>query len=436
MDTPPLMRRVLELPMFRRLLTAYALNELALAIGSLALAVLVYRHTGSAVGAAAFFIAAQFLPALVAPAVVARIDRIPFGRLLPALYALEALAYGGLAALASDVLLVPLLVLTFLDGILALTARAIARTAGVAVTSPVGLLREGNALTNSVFSVCFVAGPALGALIASEGGTSVALLTNCVLFSIITLTLLTAGPMPGAASTESREPGRLRAALRHAAGHPAIRRLLGLQALGLLFFTISVPVEVVFAVHVLHAGQAGYGALLAMWGAGTLLGSAAYARWRAQSVRVLTGAGATFLGVGFLVMAVAPSLAVAIIGGVAAGVGNGIWAVAVRTALQEQVDPEWMGMMMGLNESVFQALPGVGIIVGGALSALAGARVALAVAGAGAIAVAIFGGAVLRGVKEPPADAGSFGGTDPRGPAPSTNPTDAAEAHPFPTPTR
>ncbi len=89
------MRPVLQIPAFRRLLTAYGLNELALAISSLVLAVLVYRRTGSAVGAAGFFLSAQFVPALVSPALVARVERFPFGRLLPLLYGLEALAYGG-----------------------------------------------------------------------------------------------------------------------------------------------------------------------------------------------------------------------------------------------------------------------------------------------------------------------------------------------------
>ena len=91
--------------------------------------------------------------------------------MLPVLYGLEALAYGALAALASNFSLAPLLVLAVLDGVLALTARALARAATVAVTSPAGLLREGNALTNTAFSVCFMVGPAIGALIASQGGT-------------------------------------------------------------------------------------------------------------------------------------------------------------------------------------------------------------------------------------------------------------------------
>ena len=53
-----------------------------------------------------------------------------------------------------------------------------------------------------------------------------------------------------------------------------------------------------------------------MWGAGTLVGSAIYARWRSAPPRALIGAGAALLGAGFAVMAAAPSLAVAMAGGV------------------------------------------------------------------------------------------------------------------------
>src|ERR1039457_2482315 len=75
LDTWFLVKRVLRLPAYRRLLAAYTLNELAWSVGSLALAVLVYRRTGSAVGAMAFFLCSQFFPALISPAVVARLDQ-------------------------------------------------------------------------------------------------------------------------------------------------------------------------------------------------------------------------------------------------------------------------------------------------------------------------------------------------------------------------
>ena len=35
-------------------------------------------------------------------------------------------------------------------------------------------------------------------------------------------------------------------------------------------------------------------------------------------------------------------------------------SVAVRTALQEQVEQGWMAMIMSLNDSILQAVPGAG----------------------------------------------------------------------------
>lgn len=400
------MRHVLKLPGYRRLLIAYTLNELAFSIGSLALAVLVYRRTGSALGAASFFLSAQFVPALIAPAVVARIDQRDTRVVLPVLYGLEAIAFALLAAVASDFALGPLLLLAVLDGVLALAARAIARAATVAVTSPAGLLREGNALGNAAFSICFMAGPAIGAVIATNDGTVAALLTNSALFVVIALTLVTASGLPRAATEESATSGRLRAALEHAMRRPAIRLLLGLQAVGLLFFTISVPVEVVFALHALHVGQGGYGALLSTWGAGTVAGSAVYARWRAWPPRALISLGSGALGAGFLVMSAAPGLALALAGAVIAGCGNGIVAVAARTTLQEHVEERWMAMMMSLTESIHQAVPGAGIVVGGALASTTSPRVALAVAGIGSLVVTAAAWILLtpRGVLSSPPD--------------------------------
>ena len=97
------MTRCLRLPVFRRLVAAYVLNELAWSVGTLALSVLVYRQTHSALGATAFFIVAQFLPALLSPALVARLDRNAPRRVLPGLYALEAAIFGVLAWFTSVV---------------------------------------------------------------------------------------------------------------------------------------------------------------------------------------------------------------------------------------------------------------------------------------------------------------------------------------------
>jgi MFS-type transporter involved in bile tolerance (Atg22 family) len=124
-----LVKRVLRLPAYRRLLAAYTLNELAWSLGALALAVLVYRRTGSVIGSAAFFLCSQFFPALISPALVARLDQRAPRRVLPALYALEGVLFLLLALAASRFSLVPVLALALADGIVAASARALARAA-------------------------------------------------------------------------------------------------------------------------------------------------------------------------------------------------------------------------------------------------------------------------------------------------------------------
>lgn len=381
------MREVLKLAAFRRLLAAFTLNQLAQSIGALALALLVYRRTGNAFGPTAYFLCAQFGPALISPALVARIDQLAVRRVLPALYAVEAIAYAGLAWMASRFSLAPVLALALVDGILWLAAASLVRAATVRITAPRGLLREGNALTNEAFSICIMAGPALGGLLVASEGTIAALLTVSGIFGVMTLTVATTSALPQSRRDRSPAAGRLRAALAYVKGDSVLRSTLSLQAVAFVVFAIAIPVEVVFAQRSLHAGAGGYAALLATWGAGAVAGSLMYARWRQLPGRQMMATGACLVGIGYLGMAVAPSLAFAIVGSVIGGIGNGIVIVALRTSVQEATQERWMTVTMSLNQAIFQASPGLGFLIGGALAALAGPRAAIAVAGAGSLVV-------------------------------------------------
>jgi MFS family permease len=389
-------KEVLKLPAYRRLLAAYALTLLAWWVGAVTLALLVYRKTGSAIGTAAFFLCAQFGPALISPLLVARVDQRSPRRVLPVLYVLEALAFLALAWLASHFALAPVLALVLVDGAIGLAALSLARATAARVTSGAGLLREGNALANGTSSVCFMAGPAVGGGIVAVGGTPAALLANACLFSVIALTLATATILPQSLSERAPITGRLRAALQYARRHAAIRRTLLLQAVAFVFFTIATPVEVVLVEHSLHAGVSGYGFLLSAWGAGAVVGSVVYARWRSRPGRELVTFGAGLIGIGFCVMAIAPSLATAVAGAAVAGGGNGVEVVAVRTLIQEEAQEGWMTMIMSFVESLTEAVPGAGIALGGAIAAIAGPRAALAVAGGGSLAIAGLVWLVLR----------------------------------------
>jgi len=383
------MKEVLELPVFRRLLVATIFNELAWWIGSVSLALLIYRQTGSAVGAAAFFLCSQLGPALLSPLVVARFDRVAVRRVLGELYVLEGAIFLALAWLSTHFNLAASLGLVLLDGVLFVAARVLARTAWTSVTSSAGLMQEANALINSALSVCWMLGPALGGALVALGGTSSALLVNAGVFAFVAVFVLTARGMPAGSPERTSALRRLRSGLDYVKDQPAIRRLLGLQSVAIVFFSISLPIEVVFVQHTLHGGATGYGVLLAVWGAGAIAGSALFARWRRLPPNRLIGLGAAAYGVGFLVMATAPTLAVAIIGAGIVGAGNGSEYGAFRAVLQDVTSERWMAIVLSLNESLLQAALGLGIVLGGALTAAVGPRPALAAGAAGSLTLAI-----------------------------------------------
>ena len=157
------------------------------------------------------------MPALIAPLAVARLDHRPPRPVLPALYWFEALVFFAFWPGWRCISRWPLvLALALLDGIAALTARSLARAATVSVTAAVGLLREGNAVTNGAFSVCFMLGPAIGGAVVAAGGTSAALIADGVLFGLIGLTLATAKGLPEPTPTRASAKGRVRAAFQYA----------------------------------------------------------------------------------------------------------------------------------------------------------------------------------------------------------------------------
>ena len=78
------------------------------------------------------------------------------------------------------------------------------------------------------------------------------------------------------------------------------------------------------------------------------------------------------------------------------GAGNGAYSVSVTQAIQERLPDEFQARVMGLLESVNAAGYGSGFLAGGVLTALADARVAYAVAGAGVLFAATAIRRVLR----------------------------------------
>jgi MFS family permease len=377
---------------FNRLLGSYTLNELGDSVGLVALAVLVYDRTEAVAPTAAFFIAAKFLPALIAPALTARLDQVALRRSLPALYSVEALAFTALALIASGDFVLPLvLVLGLLDGALAITARSLTRAAVATLLQPAALLKEGNALLNIGFALASVGGAALAGLLIAEFGVVTALLVDAASFLTIAVILAATRGMP--AVHAEREPWRERfgSAMRFARHNPPVRVLLVGQAIALVLFTLVVPIEVIYAKESLGTSDAGFGILLASWGAGIVVGSLVFLIVKRRSPLLLIIVSTALIGLAYCGMATAETLLVACLLSIVGGAGNGMQWVSVVTALQEVTPADYQARIVSLLESLGAAMPGVGYLIGGALTAIGSPRTAYAVAGVGVLVLAVAG---------------------------------------------
>jgi hypothetical protein len=146
------MRRPLQVGSFKHVASAFTINELGNWLGEIALAVIVFDRTHSPLLTAALFICARFLPALIGPALTARLEHMRGTRVLPALHLGEALVFAALAVCASAGSTGLLIGLAALDGVLAIAARAMLWATTAGLLGPRGLLRQGNAILNGGFS--------------------------------------------------------------------------------------------------------------------------------------------------------------------------------------------------------------------------------------------------------------------------------------------
>jgi MFS family permease len=395
--------------LFRRLATTYAINEMGDWMGIIALSVLVFEATDSPIATAGLFLGTRFLPAFLAPLLVVRIEKPPPRIVLPLVYCGETAAFGALALLVSNFSLPVVIVVATIDGTLALAGRALTRAVVVSLLEPTGELRAGNAILNISFTAGAALGPALAGLVVAGLGLQTALFLNAASFYLVAWIILTAGPLPRPEPEEGGTAERIRAGIAYVRSKVDLRRLLLAQGAAFVFFSVVAPIEVIYAKETLGASDTGYGFLLAAWGGGMVVGGLAFIVLKRAPLIVLLLLSTLAVGIGYLGMAVAPTLATACIAAVIGGGGNGIQWVTAISAVQELTEPGMQARVMAVLESIGAAMPGVGFAVGGLLAAATTPRTTFVVAGLGVLAVVFLIIPMARDRRfRKPADDGAF----------------------------
>ena len=356
-------------------------------MGLVALSVLVWDRTGSPIATTALFIGMGFLPALVAPALATRAEQAPPRVALPVIYCVSAAAFGVLALIAEGASIEIIVVFAAIDAALGIAGRSITRAVVAAILEPDDELRAGNAILNVAFTVGVAAGPTFAGLVVAGFGVQSALLLDAASFFVIAAVLSTAGSLPRA----EHEPGgtreRLRAGIAYVRGTKTLRQLLIAQSGAFVFFSAVLPIEVIYVKETLGAGDAGYGLMLGCWGLGMLFGGILFTRLTGGSIARLLFWSTFAIGVGYICLAAAPTLALACAASVIGGGGNGVQWVSAISAVQELTASRMQTRVMSILESSNAAMPGLGFVLGGLLTSAFDPRATFLVAGLGVLAI-------------------------------------------------
>ena len=225
------------------------------------------------------------------------------------------------------------------------------------MTRPVGLHREGNALLNVAFTVNATAGPALAGVIVLLLGAQIALVADAVTFVIAAILLGVRADLPSSCVEPERALARLREAMAYVRDRPLLRRMLAGEAAAAAFFSMILPIEIVFIIETLGSDASGYSIVLTAWGTGMIAGGIVSARLPNVPLPRLLATSATALVAAHFGMGLSTSVASAAAWSVIGGLGNGAYcrrssrrcknAQATRfkpesTACMKEFRPPWV----------------------------------------------------------------------------------------------
>lgn len=359
---------------------AHLQNALGTGAGYVALLVLAYDRLGSAWGATAVLLADLVPAMLLGPALGRAIDRS--GRLRCAMLAdlVGGLAFAGIV---------------FADGAIPLVALALVAGVGSALFRPATCallpaivdarrLGAANGLFGAMRETGQLLGPALAAGVLLVAGPEAIVAFNAVTFlvSVLLLSRLRGHVRPVASHDGDDTPIGVRGLLRE----PIVRSLVGTSGAVMLVAGATNVAELVIAQRDLGVGSSGFALLVSAFGCGMLTGSLLGARDNEPVTRRYLTAIA-LLGLGLLGTGAAPALPLAMLAFAIAGVGNGLFLVAVRVLMQRRIPEHLHGRAFGLQDAVDSWGFGAAILAGGALAASLGGRATFLLAGAFALLV-------------------------------------------------
>ena len=234
-----------------------------------------------------------------------------------------------------------------------------------------------------------IAGPAVAGVVISLWGVGPCFVLNAASFLAMIAALRAMDPAElETAPLMPRERGALRAALRYVRATPGLRIPLLMMALvGTLSFNFIVLLPLL-ARFSFDGAASSYAGLMTAMGVGSVVGALVIGARDRVSNRLLVRSCGLF-GALILMLALAPTIAVAAALLVPLGAASVTFAAGVNSALQLAVSPEMRGRVMALDSMVFLGSTPLGGPLSGWLAEVWSPRAALLLGGAAAIVAAL-----------------------------------------------
>jgi MFS family permease len=373
-------REVFAIREFRGLWTAQVLSYAGDQFAQVAIAILVYHRTGSALLTAVAYALTYLPPIAGGPLLSGLADLFPRRRVMIVCDIIRA----GLVALMA----IPSLPFAGLCGLLFFTVLlgapfSSARSALLPDVLPGDKFVVGSAIGNITYQASQILGFVAGAAVVAVLNPYRTLATDALSFAVSALIVtgwVKRRPSP------HREPGKLpslwavsRDGLTMVFGNPVLRTLL---LFGWLagFYIVPEGLAAPYA-HSLHGSTLTVGLLMAAMPLGTVAGAFAFGRLVPPSARVrmmgwlAMGSCAPLIGCAFT----PPLWAVLTLWALAGAAGA--YQLAAAAAFVSSLQPSGRARAFGLAQSGLLAVQGLGILAGGAAASVIGAPVAVALAG-------------------------------------------------------
>ncbi|MCU1391688.1 MAG: hypothetical protein JWM34_116 [Ilumatobacteraceae bacterium] len=332
---------------------------------------------------------AQSLPAFfMTPLAGAVVDRFDRRRILLVVSLVQAVAAAGLLLVASRGSLwfgfLCLCIISALGSFVGPAAQA-----GIPnLSRDDDELKQASLLFGSLWGAMLAVGAALGGLVASVFGRDAAFAVNALSFVVAAgFVVMIRHPMQearggGSATRQKMRPiADMKEALGYARRDGALLALLASKATFSMGAGI-VGLLAVLATHDLHGGDGATGLLLAARGLGVAAGPLIAARLVGPSlarVLLLCGSAGLAFGVCYLGLSIAPTLAIAVPLALIAHLGGGAQWTLSTYGLQRRAPDHVRGRILAGDFGIVTLTITLSNVAAGALAAVTGARVAIAV---------------------------------------------------------